>query len=93
MEVGTKFKADVGGATFTYVCIGKSDSGVPICQIETAKTKEQPEAALLKDKATCEWHVCVLNDRIWSGVSPWFKSKNWARKWAIHNGYKLVKTA
>ena len=46
-------------------------------------------AELFKSKGTGLWHVCTLNNRLWSGVSPWFKRKQDARQWATENSFKI----
>ena len=47
------------------------------------------QCALIKCKGTDDWHVCELRDRVWTGVSPYFKSNREAANWAMVNDYEV----
>lgn len=46
-----------------------------------------PAAELIQSKGVGDWTVCILNDRVWSPVSPNFSRKRDAAKWMAENGY------
>lgn len=58
-----------------------------------APTRPGPPAAdLFPIKGSGNWHVAVLEDRIWRDVSGAFPSKFKARMWALDNEYTLTST-